>query len=79
MQTVTAPKKKHRFTPRPTTEDRNVDLREACSIRGRSRSSMLRDVEAGLIPPPFKIGGKCYWKRSWLVEANDRAVSGQAA
>lgn len=59
-----------------TIEDRNLDMREVCAIRGRSRSSTLRDVEAGRIPRPFRIGGKNYWKKSWILEANDRAASG---
>lgn len=67
---------KFKFTPRPTSEDRNIDLREVCSIRGRSRSSTLRDVKNGLLPLPFKIGIKNYWKLSQIKEANDRAASG---
>lgn len=58
-----------------TIEDRNVDMKEVCAIRGRSRSTTLRDVVAGRIPAPFKIGGKCYWRRSWILAANDRAAS----
>jgi len=27
----------------------------------RSRSSILRDVEAGRLPPPTKFGGRLYW------------------
>lgn len=61
-----------------TVEDRNMDLREVCSIRGRSRSSTLRDIENGLIPRPFKIGAKNYWLRSWIIEANERAIAGEA-
>jgi len=71
-------KTKFKFKPRPTPEDRNIDLREVCMIRGRSRSSTLRDVENGLIPKPFKIGLKTYWRLSWILEANDRAVKNAA-
>lgn len=65
-----------KFKSRTTTEDRNVDLREVVTIRGRSRSSTLRDVERGLLAPPFKIGGKLYWRLSWVVAANNQAVAG---
>jgi predicted DNA-binding transcriptional regulator AlpA len=70
-------KKRYPFRPRPTQEDRNVDLREVCSIRGRGRSSTIRDVAAGLIPAPFKIRGKNYWRLSWILAANDHAAAGR--
>ncbi len=65
----------YRFKPKPTSEDRNIDLRELCAIRGRSRSSTLRDVESGLIPKPFKIVGKNYWRLSSALEANALAAA----
>ena len=71
------PRKVYRFKPKPTSEDRNIDLRELCTIRGRSRSSTLRDVEIGLIPKPFKIRGKNYWSLSSALEANERARNSQ--
>lgn len=61
---------------RVTAEDRNIDVAEVCAIRGRSRSSTIRDIEAGLLPRPFKIGGKNYWRLSWIIEANERAAAG---
>ena len=72
---ITTKRKYYPFKPKTTDVDRNIDLREVCTIRGRSRTSTLRDVEAGRIPQPFKIGGKCYWKLSWITEANERAVT----
>ena len=30
-------------------------------LAGRSRSSILRDIETGLLPKPTKFGGRLYW------------------
>lgn len=43
-------------------------------LGGRSRSSLLRDIEAGRIPPPFKLGGRLYWREAEI----DRAVAAAA-
>lgn len=48
-----------------TTEDRNLTINEVIQITGRSRSSVLRDIEAGRIPQPFKYPtGRLYWRLS---------------
>ncbi|TWJ33412.1 helix-turn-helix transcriptional regulator [Geobacter argillaceus] len=60
------------YKSKPTVEDRNVSLGECISILGRSRSSILRDVEAGRIPRPFKLGGKVYWRLSELRECMEQ-------
>ena len=31
-------------------------------IGGRSRSSIYRDVEAGRLPRPVKLGSRLYWR-----------------
>ena len=43
----------------------------------RSRSSILRDVESGLLPRPVKFGGRLYWIES-EIDAAFQALS-QAA
>jgi predicted DNA-binding transcriptional regulator AlpA len=40
-------------------------------LGGRSRSSIYRDVEAGRLPPPIKLGRRIYW----CDDAVDRALS----
>lgn len=59
-----------------TPEDRNVPLREVTAIFGRSRSSILRDIDAGRLPKPFKFGSKLYWRLSELraVQEAQRAA-----
>jgi len=39
-----------------------AELREKLS--GRGRSSIYRDVAAGRLPPPFRLGGKLFWVES---------------
>ena len=68
-------KRKYRVTP--TTEDRNVPLSEIMSIYGRSRTSVLRDIEVGRIPQPFKFGGKLYWRLSEIRASMD--INGKGA
>ena len=36
------------------------DLREI--LGGRGRSTIYRDVAAGRLPEPIKIGGRVYWQ-----------------
>lgn len=58
---------KKRRTP-TTCEDRNISINELIAITGRSRSSVLRDVQAGRLPQPYKFGSsmssKLYWRLS---------------
>lgn len=35
----------------------------------RSRSSIYRDIEAGTLPKPLKIGSRLYWVESAVDEA----------
>ena len=36
---------------------------------GRSRSSLYRDADAGIIPKPIKIGSRLYWVESAVDDA----------
>jgi prophage regulatory protein len=36
------------------------ELREI--LGGRGRTTIYRDVEAGRLPEPIKIGGRLYWQ-----------------
>jgi predicted DNA-binding transcriptional regulator AlpA len=38
-------------------------------LANRSRSSILRDVESGLLPKPTKFGGRLYWVDSEIDDA----------
>ena len=41
----------------------------SAKMGGRSRSSLYRDVEAGIIPKPVKIGSRLYWIESDVDDA----------
>lgn len=36
-------------------------------LGNRSRASIYRDLEAGRLPRPFRLGGKLYWDEKYLV------------
>lgn len=58
-------KKKFTYKVKPTQEDRRITLGELITIAGRSRSSILRDIEAGRLPQPFRFPtGRLYWRLS---------------
>lgn len=51
--------------------------REVCKLVGRSRTSLWRDVRAGLFPPPIEIGVNAIaWEAStidvWLASRPHR-------
>ena len=39
-----------------------IDIRAVCALRGRSRASTWRDVAAGRLPSPVKIGSSTRWQ-----------------
>jgi predicted DNA-binding transcriptional regulator AlpA len=41
-------------------------------LGNRGRSSIYRDLEAGRLPAPVKLGGRLYWIESELTEALTR-------
>lgn len=42
-----------------------LDFNRLCRVLGgRSRSSIYRDVAAGRLPPPVKLGGRLYWREA---------------
>lgn len=41
----------------------------SAKLAGRSRSSILRDIEKGLLPKPVKFGGRLYWVEAEIEEA----------
>ena len=42
------------------------------NLGGRSRSSIYRDIEAGRIPKPVKLGARLYWNEAEIDEAMKR-------
>lgn len=46
---------------------------------GRSRSSTYRDIEAGLLPKPIKIGGRLYWDETEVDEKIAEAMAEREA
>ncbi len=45
---------------------------------GRSRSSTYRDVEAGRLPQPIKIGGRIYWDEDAVDDHLRKMIRQQA-
>lgn len=43
-------------------------LQLSAKLGGRGRSSIYRDVEAGLLPQPVKYGHRVYWVESEVDE-----------
>lgn len=41
------------------------ELRER--LGNRSRASIYRDLEAGRLPRPFRLGGRLYWDEGYLI------------
>ena len=35
-------------------------------LDNRGRSSIYRDIEAGRLPPPKKLGGRLYWNEEQI-------------
>lgn len=58
-------------------EDRFLSLHEVIAFTQRSRSSLMRDVEAGRFPPPVELGPRQKgWRRSVVLKwAADRRVA----
>jgi predicted DNA-binding transcriptional regulator AlpA len=48
-------------------------------LGGRSRSSILRDIEAGRLPKPIKFGSRLYWVESEVEAAVEAANQRDAA
>ncbi|MGK7650875.1 helix-turn-helix transcriptional regulator [Roseovarius sp. B08] len=38
-------------------------------LGGRGRSTVYRDIEAGRLPKPIKLGGRLYWIERQVDEA----------
>jgi len=47
-------------------------------LGGRSRSAIYKDLEAGRLPQPVKLGGRLYWPEG-DVDAHLRDMREQAA
>ncbi|HJZ56430.1 MAG TPA: hypothetical protein VKE74_15805 [Gemmataceae bacterium] len=59
-----------------------VDLRELSRLLARSEASLLRDVEAGRVPAPVKVGRSTRWRRaeieSWIAAGCPASASSRA-
>ena len=42
-------------------DDALVDIWIVCAMKGRSKASVWRDVAAGRLPTPVKLGGSTRW------------------
>lgn len=52
-----------------TDHDERLRLPRLCRyLGGRSRSSVYRDIAAGRLPAPIKIGGSSFWLKSEVDE-----------
>lgn len=50
----------------------------SAKLGGRSRSSIYRDVEAGRLPAPLRIGGRIYFDEAAVDEALSPLVVGSS-
>lgn len=47
-----------------------LSFNELCArLGGRSRTTIYRDLSAGRLPQPIKLGGRVYWNEAELVAA----------
>jgi len=49
----------------------------SAKLGGRSRSSIDRDVKAGRLPPPLKLGQRVYWIDAQVDEHLARMMENQ--
>lgn len=48
-------------------DDPLIDSTEVCRLLGRiSEPTLYRNIRAGLLPRPLKIGGLSRWRLSWI-------------
>lgn len=55
--------------------DRLLTSKEVCEWLGRSHASLYRDIAAGLIQPPIKIGASSRWPASEIRALIDKAIA----
>ena len=55
--------------------ERLLKLREVCELRGRSVSSLYRDIEAGLFLRSIKICGSARWPESDVIAERERLIA----
>ena len=53
-----------------------VEIRVLCALFGRSRPSIWRDVAAGRLPAPVKVGGSTRWRVGDVRAALEGAYHG---
>ena len=49
-----------------TTPDQFINIDAVCKMFGISRATVYRDIEAGLLPKPMKIGRRSRWSQNEL-------------
>jgi predicted DNA-binding transcriptional regulator AlpA len=68
--------------PPPAGPPLLVDLRELARLLARSEASLLRDVAAGRLPDPVRIGRSTRWRRTeieaWIAAGCPPHQSGPA-
>ena len=62
----------HPIPPRPPAEQPLlIDVQQLTQLLGRSRASIARDVAAGRVPDPVRIGNSTRWRlgeiRAWVA------------
>jgi predicted DNA-binding transcriptional regulator AlpA len=55
--------------------DRLLTSKEVCAALGRSHASLYRDIAAGRIAPPVKIGASSRWPASEIRALIDKAIA----
>lgn len=55
-------------SPEPLSAADRLRVEQTCEALGIGKCSLYKWVKGGKFPPPFKIGGKNYWRKS-VVES----------
>ena len=47
-------------------DDALIDVQELCAIRRRSKAATYRDIAAGIVEPPIKVGASSRWRMGYV-------------
>ena len=65
-----------------TSQERLINITEVGEMLGRGRASIYRDLDAGVLPKPVRVGSSVRWPLSEIIahiEALKAARDGEAA
>ncbi|CCO24004.1 helix-turn-helix transcriptional regulator [Maridesulfovibrio hydrothermalis] len=59
--------------------DRFINITEVCQMFGISRTTVYRDIQAGVLPQPMKIGRRSRWSQNELEKIQEQIKNKTAA